>query len=109
VCYAPLQVDLGGCLAGGGPTGGCNPLHSAAVVLGLVDVLRGQMLSAVERVKAEVEHPAATRADNQVSLHVVYVLGPSGFSLGGLGFGVSGLSLLGITCQCRAETPLSTC
>jgi hypothetical protein len=74
--------------------GSCNPLHNAAVLLGLVDALRGQMLSAVERVKQEVEHPlAASPGEGQVRWGCVwfhaqeerFLMGPNlkGFEVGG--------------------------
>jgi hypothetical protein len=59
-----VQVDLGGWLASGS-SGGCSLLHAAAVRLGVVDALVGQMLSAVERVKTAVEHPAPAQQQQQ--------------------------------------------
>jgi hypothetical protein len=61
-----LQVDPGGCLSSRTAGGGCM-LCSAAVRVGVVDALVNQMLSAVERVKREVEHPPTVQQPAQVN------------------------------------------
>lgn len=59
-----LQVDLGGLLESG-PSEDSSLVYSAAVRAGLVDAMVNQMLSAVERVKSEVEQPPPSNTGQQ--------------------------------------------